>query len=347
MFDRYSFWPRRSRVDAQRAASKLATHLLFAAIFTCSASATAQQMFVDPVFGVNTTKNVQYGTNVVGSGANVSLRLDVYEPTQLSGGPALPGQSKAIVLMHGGFFVDGDSESSSMGIVAEEFARRGYVAVSINYRKLFDFAPAPGESLQPDPSRIPSWVPDQLVAWGVTQEQYFDTIAAATEDQAMAVNWLAANADTYNIDPNMIAAGGFSAGAVSSLLLGAGAVDGVDANVGAVFSIAGGLFGLESFFDPDDPGVFLLHGTDDTTIPFSEVSFLETALADNGIPSESLILPGVGHSSTTLLLSLAADSDPFFEFMNTQLVPEPSSVTLAGLGLLGLLPLLQRRRRRQ
>ncbi len=306
------------------------------------ARASAEQMFIDPMFGVSVTSNVQYGTNVDGAGNDILLDLDVYQPT----GPGLPAVSPAIVLMHGGFFIDGNKTTSNMVALANEFASRGYVAVSINYRKLGLLPPPPGAPLTPVPERFPDWLIPELTAAGVTVEQYLATIAAAVGDQAMAVNWLAANAATYNVNPSWIAAGGYSAGAVSSLALGVGAVDGAVADVGAVFAMAGGLFGQEPFIDASDPGVYILHGTLDTTVPYSEVGFLTDALTANGVPFDSRIVSGAGHSSTTLRNALLADPDPFFEFMAVQLgvpVPEPSTFVLMGLAALALVKWRRRR----
>lgn len=319
--------------------------LIFLAV-PASTPASADQLFVDPMFGVSVTSNVQYGTNVAGNGNTVVLDLDIYQPT----GAGVPAQRPAIVLMHGGYFVDGSKTTSNMIALANEFASRGYVAVSINYRKLGLLPPAPGALPIMDPSRYPDWLLPDLAAYGVTIEQYVSTIAAAVSDQAAAVNWLAANAATYGINPNWIAAGGYSAGAVSSLLLGVGAIDGASAGVGAVFSMAGGLFGQEPVVDPSDPGVFILHGTNDSTVPYSEVGFLTPALTAAGVPFETRIVSGAGHSSTGLRNALLADPDPFFEFMGGQLgilVPEPGTWALAAVGALSLAAVrLSRRRRR-
>jgi para-nitrobenzyl esterase len=309
-----------------------------------ASSAIASQLFIDPMFGVSVTSNVQYGTNVDGNGNPVVLDLDIYQPT----GTGLPAQSPAIVLMHGGFFVSGSKTTSNMIALANEFASRGYVAVSINYRKLGLLPPPPGAPLTLVPSRYPDWLLPDLASAGVTVEQYAATIAAAVSDQGTAVNWLAANAATYNINPDWIAAGGYSAGAVSSLLLGVGAVDGVSADVGAVFSMAGGLFGQEPFVDASDPGVYILHGTIDDTVPYTEVGFLTDALSAAGVPYESTIVAGAGHSSTTLRNTLLSDPDPFFEFMAGQLgvpVPEPSAFSLAFVSGIVLLAAVWSRRR--
>ncbi len=326
--------------------SKLALSSLTLLCVIITKPAYAGPLFVDPLYGVSTTSNVQYGANVNGFGSNVSLTLDIYRPTEQVAGSPLPAELPAIALMHGGYFAFGDSKTSNMVNLATQFAKRGYVAVSINYRKVGDLPPPPGDSPVPIASRIPNWLSAELVSYGVTLQQYVDTIAAATEDQAAAVNWLVDNAATYDINPDWIAAGGYSAGAVSSLLLGAGAIDGVSADIGAVFSMAGGMFGYESYFDSNEPGVFMLHGTSDTTVPYSEVPFLQSALSAAGVPYESLILSGAGHSSSTLRNALLANPDPFFEFMSTQLVPEPSTWMLAATGLLGLVPLTRRARRK-
>lgn len=317
--------------------------LAWAWILCCaapSASALASQMFVDPQFGVSVTTNIQYASGLDGKGNNVPLQLDLYRPT----GPGLPSELPAIVLMHGGYFYDGDK--SSMSAIANAFAQRGYVAVSINYRKLGLLPPPPGAPLPLDPSRYPSWLIPQLNAWGVTVQQYANTIAAAVSDQGAAVNWLVSNAGTYDIHPEMIAAGGYSAGGVSSLLLGAGAIDGVNANVGAVLAIAGGMFGMETAIDSGDPAVYVIHGTLDTVVPYSEVGYLQTALAGAGVPYEARILPGVGHSIPSS--ALTTNPEPIFEFLITHLtpIPEPSTLALAALGGVGLLPAAWRSRAR-
>ena len=128
--------------------------------------ALAGNLFIDPMFGVSVTSDVQYGTNVDGLGNSVVLDLDVYQPT----GAGLPAQSPAIVLMHGGFFVSGSKTTSNMIALANEFASRGSVAVSINYRKLGLLPPAPGTPITPVPSRYPDWLLPELAAAGVTVE---------------------------------------------------------------------------------------------------------------------------------------------------------------------------------
>ena len=311
-----------------------------------NASADASELFIDEMFGVDVTTDVQYGSSLTGDGVSVAQYLDIYRPT----GMGLPDDLPAIVLMHGGSFLGGDKGDAAAVAYANAFASRGYVTVSINYRLLFadNFPDAPGTPLTPVPSRYTDWMVNVLPLLGATDEQYLAEMAAAVADQGMAVNWLADNAETFNLDPRKIAVGGYSAGAVSSLLLGMGVVDGVQADVGAVFSVAGGMLGYEPFVDAADPGVFIVHGDQDTLVPFSEVGYLQTALTDAGVAFDSMIFEGGGHSP--FQNEVLADPDPLFEFMigtlNAQAVPEPSSMCLFLLGTMAMLSAVGRRRRR-
>ena len=321
-----------------------------AALLLATQPLAASTLFVDPLFGVSVTNDVQYGSSLTGLGVNLPRFLDLYSPTQLGMGPAVPTVKPVIVLMHGGAFVSGDKGSTTMQTLANAFASRGYVAASINYRLLLDddFPSGPGMSTGTDPARDPAFLDPLLTDAGATREQFNNEIDAAVADQAMAVNFFAANAAMFGINPNMIAVGGYSAGAVGSLLLGVGAIDGVSANVGAVLSLAGGLFGRETAMDPSDPAVFFVHGTLDETVPAIEADFLDSALDTQGVPHIRISLPGEGHSSGPLTTAALDPANGLFQFtinqLNANAVPEPSSVVLLALGAMGVAG--HRRRRR-
>ena len=318
---------------------------VFFLICAHSAPASAGQLFVDAMFGVSAPTTIEYGTGAITGGTGTAnLLLDLYQPTDI--GTPVPAQLPAIVLMHGGFYTGGTKTRANMVAFANLFVSRGYVAVSINYRLLFQLPPPPGAPL-PSLGREPAWVDQFLIDQGVTIEQYLDTIAAATADEAMAVNWLFDNAATYNINPDWLAAGGYSAGAVSSLALAAGVVDGVShAELGAIFSLAGALFGYETGFDSSSPGVFLVHGEDDQIVPFTETPFLEDAMTSAGVPFDTLYVAGANHVSPLLTFAIEAEEERILQFMADQLgVPEPSALTLAALGLVGLAAFVRRRRK--
>ncbi len=115
--------------------------------------------------GVTVTKSVKYGSHDRNS-------LDLYVPEKV--GVTSP---PVIVFAHGGGFVRGDK--GDVANIGNYFARRGIVAIAMNYR----FAPD---------SKWPS----------------------GAEDVAGVVGWLKANAATHRGDVNRIFLAGNSAGAM-------------------------------------------------------------------------------------------------------------------------------------
>jgi acetyl esterase/lipase len=137
------------------------------------------------------------------------LRLDLARPKD--GDEPLP----AIVCLHGGGWVGGDRKQLSQTLAA--LARRGYVAVSPDYR----LAPA-------------------------------DRFPAQIEDCKAAVRWLRANARTFHIDPDHIGALGFSAGGHLACLLGLTVpADGLEGNGGNAEQ-SSAVQAVASFFGPTD-----------------------------------------------------------------------------------------------
>lgn len=113
------------------------------------------------------------------------LRLDIYEP---SGDTQT--ERPLIMLLHGGAFILGDKATESIRELATDFARKGYVVASINYR--IGFNPASKSSLERAAYR-------------------------AVQDARAALRYLSANAAAYRIDPRYVFLGGSSAGAITAL----------------------------------------------------------------------------------------------------------------------------------
>ena len=89
----------------------------------------AQDCYTTPNFEVWVEKDVPYGQAVTYCGLNQNLLMDIYRPIG-DDNPSRP----AIVLLHGGAFLEGDKGTYDMVETARSFASRGYLAVSINYR---------------------------------------------------------------------------------------------------------------------------------------------------------------------------------------------------------------------
>lgn len=228
----------------------------------------AQQPFVDPMFGVQITSNLVFGTGAVQYPAPgmKDLTLDLYEPS----GAGVPTPRPGLVIIHGGSFTSGTKNSPDVVGVANGYAARGYVVVSINYRLQGDDPPTPG-------------------ATPLNRAVY-----AAIQDAATAVGWMRTNAATYRIDPTRIAIGGSSAGSIAALFEGYEELDPI-VSVRVILDLWGGLYGMESLIDADDPPVFIVHGTNDTTVPFQLSNDLVARAQAVGLPYEFYPISGAGH----------------------------------------------------
>lgn len=160
--------------------------------------ADAPVRYADEVFtAVTKTSDITWGEAPSRTGTPMSLTLDLYEPA----GDTV-GRRPAVVVAHSGGFKIGSKTNAVSVDLANRFARKGYVVISINYRKL----------ALVDCGTLGGLINDSSGCKYATM--------AATSDAQAAVRWLRANADTYGIDADRIAMMGDSAGAIMSILSG-------------------------------------------------------------------------------------------------------------------------------
>lgn len=114
-------------------------------------------------------------------GKEEKLKVDIYLPPNR-------GLRPLILFIHGGGFVTGKRDDPAIKLLCREFARRGYVTASIDYR-------------------IMCWLTPSFVKAGY----------CATQDARAAVRYFAENAQEYRIDPTLIYLGGISAGACTAM----------------------------------------------------------------------------------------------------------------------------------
>ncbi len=233
--------------------------------------ASSQKLrYMDPVFtSVKVTKNIQYGRAKNRYTQRMeNLLLDLYEPLGDTN-TARP----AVVMVHGGAFVFGDKKHAKLVQMGKDLAKRGYVAVSINYRL------APSLRVR----KLPESAED------------------AQEDTKAAVRFLRRYASKYRIDRKMIAAVGSSAGGFAVVMASYYAEEGNSGNPGyssriqAVTDLWGGTFDLNEI-NPGETPIVIVHGTNDNIVSYKRFAIpLRDKCLSVGIPVDFHPIQGAGH----------------------------------------------------
>ena len=222
------------------------------------------QRYREDVFqNVSLATAVKYGENTTIGGSFQELYMDIYVPAGDT-----ETDRPAIVFAFGGAFIVGTRED--MDGVCKAFARKGYVAATIDYR-LLDLSNA-----------------DSL--------QMSDVVVKASNDMRAAIRFLredALNDNQYGINPDLIFSGGVSAGAVTAaqaayfdegdelpesfedIITANGGIEGNSSTNTSISSAVSGVINLSGavkdadFIDEDDPALFSVHDNGDVVVPFN------------------------------------------------------------------------------
>lgn len=274
--------------------------LLVLGYFGQSCEASGPCVWANPTFEVLFEDNVVYGEGLSHDGwggpvvDTILLRLDVYAPdNQQEGRPAL-------VIIHGGGFFGGSNTSGALVDLSNEYASRGWVVFSINYRVADERGTVPASWLNAVQFLPEGANPDQALA-----------MYPANRDAKAALRWIASQADQYGIDENHVSVLGGSAGATMAIAMGASnqgdyvtelsvfqdptlsttnlgellevrtVLDfwGARASVDALTALDG-----EERFDSDDAPLMIVHGTADQIVDYSEATSLNATYEANGNP---------------------------------------------------------------
>lgn len=262
---------------------------------------------IEKNYGVRVTSNVPYGSarvNVSTTPKERTLALDVYSPEGATQSPR-----PALIMAFGGAFHRGNKESDEfdndgnrntpVSGYCREFARRGYVCFSIDYR-LVQEDPDPGntpviQNMAGIPMSRVDVVRKIMGLPPATVEVLWAGIEAACDDMVMAFRFVEANASKYGVDPKRIAVGGFSAGARTALNTAYGA----RVPAAAVVSISG-------FMANEDlakhvpsgaslPPAFLVTGENDLDYIQRQAGPMDRHFAVAGVAHEAWLVPGATH----------------------------------------------------
>ncbi|MBS1607535.1 MAG: alpha/beta hydrolase, partial [Bacteroidetes bacterium] len=143
--------------------------------------------YKDPLYTVTTTFNISYYTNNNSSVKDKYYLFDLFQPKEDTS-----SFKPLIIWMHGGGFKYGNKKSGGIPLWCHEFAKRGYICASINYRL----------SKKKPLRRFTDLV---------------DGCLDATEDLQKAITYFKQNGIRYKIDTTKIIVAGNSAGAITGL----------------------------------------------------------------------------------------------------------------------------------
>jgi hypothetical protein len=171
-------------------------------VILASAAQLFAQRFTNQVFSnVSVTSNVTYGTNIsvlTGTPTSIPLNMDVYQPV---GDSCI--NRPVIIYLHAGTVLPiiynvacvGTKSDSSIVELCTQWAKRGYVAIAMDYRL--------------------GWRADAI---GVDNDEtvgtLFMAIYRAIQDAKACVRYVRANATTYGIDTNRVVLGGVGTGSI-------------------------------------------------------------------------------------------------------------------------------------
>lgn len=262
-------------------------------------------------YAVQVEQNIKYAQGLSHQTFNssnystIDLTLDVFKPANNT------QKKPAILLIHGGGFVGGTKSDANIVNLANYFASRGWVALSINYRLLGHKGTVPAQWLQYAQNSVP-----------LADQSQFMAMYPAHRDAKAAIRWLVANADNYNIDTNYITVGGGSAGAIIATSLGITnatdftneislnndpslATTHLDRNYtvktildfwgsGIAVTALNTVYGYQRF-DATDAPIMIAHGTADPTVSYTNALELQNIYTSTGVNYTLYPLVNRGH----------------------------------------------------
>ncbi len=258
---------------------KLKFTLTLFLLLTIHAANAQDKRYFDRIFTeVKKTADIQYGSNFTYDALQTqfgltqqNLFLDIYEPV----GDTVTNRP-LIIWAHGGSFLNGTKNDADIVFFCNEFAKRGFVTASIQYRLGYE---------QP-----------------IDSVNATRTVYRALQDGRAAIRFLRSVANQYKIDKNRVYFGGTSAGAfialnvaylnlpsevpsfidttqrsVVNLFKGLGGIEGTTNTIKESSEIQGiinfcGATRVVSWMDDDyssNVPVISMHGTNDATVPYA------------------------------------------------------------------------------
>ena len=282
-------------------------------------------------YSVLVDEDVEYAeglahANGSNSSSALSLLLDVYYPDNDN------ANRPVCMFIHGGGFQGGTKTKPEIINMANYYASRGWVFMSIDYRTVEELGIITGKTPEEVIEFHKGIAPQEWIEFSLQNAMSSDdvqtsiAIYAAQRDAKAALRWIVANADTYNINKDFVTVGGASAGAISTVALGISELEDFrdeisltddptlsTTNLNESYEVQSmiyfwganiklelheSIYGVNRY-DSNDPELFMAHGTMDVnpSTPFSEATELEGIYNLLGNFNELVPLEGAGHGA--------------------------------------------------
>jgi acetyl esterase/lipase len=243
--------------------------------------------YKDRVYTVAATNNISYFNNNDASVKSKYYLLDLFQPAEDTS-----GFKPLIIWVHGGGFKYGNKKSGGLPLWCREFAKRGYICASINYR-------------------LSKKKPLRHFA------DLVEGCLEATEDLEKAILYFKQNRTLFKIDTNRIIVAGNSAGGITGLqavysspyemmqLINKPGYNSLNKNhnpggICAIINFWGALFDSNWLKNERVP-IVSVHGEKDRIVKFDHKGPVNGSLAIHrmagllGIPNQLKSYPGYGH----------------------------------------------------
>ena len=254
----------------------------------------------------------------------MDLKMDAYIPKNSA------KNRPAIMFIHGGGFYKGNKEHKAMVNLANYYAARGWVTFSINYRLIKDYGSV-SEYWMKRKRFLPPNSFDQFLA-----------MYPAHRDAKAALRWITKHAKEFNINPNYITVGGGSAGAIIAIGIGCSNKNDFgteillsedktlqttnqnqDYKIASILDFWGSNVSLKALktidkqkrVGPNDPPLFIAHGTDDPIVDFFAAEYLKKLYEANNLPFSYYPLVDKLHGPWGAKVDNKSLSELAFDFM--------------------------------
>ncbi|MEO6190430.1 MAG: alpha/beta hydrolase, partial [Saprospiraceae bacterium] len=166
------------------------------------------QQWIDRTYNYDSTYNVVYGSSINFNGVLESHKMDIFTP--LCDDDQHISTRPLLLWIHGGAFLAGDKNDPSIINMCKQFARRGYVTASIDYRLGFIADDQPWDCTYPNYKCV----------FAADTSEWYRALFRSIQDGKGALRYLMNRNQQFRIDTNNVFVAGESAGAFVALGIG-------------------------------------------------------------------------------------------------------------------------------